>query len=320
VNVRAKVSVLLACSLLFGAVAASTASARLVVGIGDESALMFANPFFQQLGVKRTRVIAPYDSALHSSPKLDLWMENAFLAGEQIVVAFNPSSGSNCPGQPCRAPSAAQFSKAFKAFHARYKFVKIFQPWNEVNSVTQPTAHHPELVVRYYALVRKYCRGCTVLGADLEDLPDIANGHHQSNGEVTYAKKLLKDFKSAHVSTPHLWGLHNYVDVNYFHSTGTRAALKVLPGQIWLTETGGIAYFLVRGAIKPKLPFDLSRQARATDWMMHLALSNRRITRVYIYNFFFSPGNRFDSALLDGSGQPRPAWTTLKTNWAGFFG
>ena len=40
-----------------------------------------------------------------------------------------------------------------------------------------------------------------------------------------------------------IWGLHNYKDVNRKQSKGLTNVLKTVPGEVWLTETGGITKF-----------------------------------------------------------------------------
>jgi hypothetical protein len=304
--------------LIASAVLSTTAGARLLLGISDESPAAFTNQYFTALNVKTARFITSYDSALKAPAGVDAWMAAARTAGEQIVVAFNPGVGQHCPSSPCSLPSAAQYTKAFKAFQARYPDVKIYQPWNEVNSVTQPTWTNPMAVVTYYAIVKKYCHGCTVLGADIEDVTTPHNANF-----VVYIGHLLADFKKAHVAVPKLWGMHNYEDVNYFHSADTAKVLKLLPGQIWLTETGGIAFFET-GALKVLLPYDTTRQENATKWMMTLALRYpTRIARVYIYNFLNGgppgPTNRFDSSLLGPDGTPRLAWYALYAHYLKYF-
>jgi hypothetical protein len=100
--------------------------------------------------------------------------------------------------------------------------------------------------------------------------------------------------------------------------------LKLLPGQIWLTETGGIAYFET-GAQKVLLPYSEARQDKATNWMMKLALRYpKRIARLYIYNFLNGGPdgntNRFDSSLLEpGNLVARPAFYALFVHWRGYF-
>ncbi|HEY5316372.1 MAG TPA: hypothetical protein VIJ20_00215 [Solirubrobacteraceae bacterium] len=306
-------------AVLFASAAFSaTASARLIAGISDEGGSVFANPYFKLLGVRQARYITNYDAALRNPFDTDSWMAAARAAREQIIVAFNPGDGTHCPSSPCTLPSASQYTKAFRAFHKRYPYVKIFQPWNEVNSTTQPTSSKPQAVVTYYRIVKKYCKGCTVLGADIEDLTTPHRDDY-----VVYIKTLLADFKKAHVAVPKVWGIHNYEDVNYFHSTNTVQMMKLLPGQIWLTETGGIAFFET-GALKVLLPYNLERQDKATDWMMKLALRYpKRIARLYIYNFLNGgapgPNNRFDSSLLAPDGTPRLAWYALYEHYKRYF-
>jgi hypothetical protein len=306
-------------ALIACAVVSTTAGARLIAGISDESGSMFTNPYYKLLGVKNARFVTNYDAALRNPLDTDEWMAAARATGQQIVVAFNPGYGSQCPNRPCSLPSASQYTKAFIAFHKRYPYVKIYQPWNEVNSTTQPTWTKPQAVVTYYAIVKKYCKGCTVLGADIEDLVTPKKADY-----VNYIKTLLADFKKAHVAIPQVWGIHNYEDVNYFHSTDTAEMLKLLPGQIWMTETGGISYFET-GAQKVLLKYSLSRQERATAWMMKLALRYpKRIARLYVYSFLDSsvpdgPNNRFDSALLGPDGLPRPAWYELVGHYKKYF-
>jgi len=298
--------------LIAFAVGSTAASARLIAGISDESGAVFTNPYYTLLGVKYARYVTNYDAALKDPTDTDEWMAAARAAGQQIMVAFNPGYGSQCPDSPCSLPSASQYKKAFLAFRKRYPYVKVYQPWNEVNSTTQPTWTHPQDVVLYYSIVKQNCKGCTVLGADIEDLTTP----HKADYSV-YIKTLLADFKKAHVATPNVWGVHNYEDVNYFRSTDTTEMLKLLPGQIWLTETGGIAYFETGGQ-QVLLGYDLTRQDKATDWMMKLALRYpKRIARLYIYNFLNSgipdgANNRFDSSLLyPGNLTARPAWYAL---------
>ncbi|MDQ6777103.1 MAG: hypothetical protein M3071_13005 [Actinomycetota bacterium] len=307
----------LAVLIAFAALSAS-AGARLIAGVSDENGAVFTNPYFQLLGVKHARYITNFDAALKNPTQTDSWMAAAQADGVEITVAFNPGYGTHCPSSPCTLPSASQYTKAFIAFHKRYPYVKIFQPWNEVNSTTQPTWTKPQAVVTYYAIVKKYCKGCTVLGADLEDLVTPHKAYY-----VTYIKALLAAFKNAKVAIPQVWGIHNYEDVNYFQSTNTVKMLGLLPGQIWLTETGGIAFFET-GALNVLLPYNLDRQDKATNWMMQLALRYpKRIARLYVYNFLNGgapgPTNRFDSALLAPDGTPRNAWYALLAHWKGYF-
>ena len=80
-----------------------------------------------------------------------------------------------------------------------------------------------------------------------------------------------------------------------------------MPGEVWLTETGGVARF------GRSFPFDLQRQARALRYSFKLARTSPRITRMYLYNWLGAkPGDRFDAGLVgpDGTTQ-RPAYRAL---------
>lgn len=310
-KLRRTLSAVLAGALLAAALIAPATSNALVVGVGDQSPALFTNQQYLDLGSKRTRLIIPYDAALKRDVKTyaNDWINAAQAAGQEIVVAFNPPWGMQCPNlngrKTCKAPTSAQFTKAFKAFRKAWPKVRVYQPWNEVNNLTQPTAHRPDLVVTYYNVVKKNCRGCTVIGADIQDLPNMVN----------YTRALLADFKKRKIATPRLWGLHNYTDVNRFvkdQNSSMRKFVKLVPGKIWLTETGGIYRFQPQNARQTFRP-DLKRQARAIDALFTQARKYRsKIDRIYLYNWFApDTGNRWDSAVIDASGQPRPAYQRL---------
>jgi hypothetical protein len=295
---------------------APAASSGYLVGIADENPAVFSDPYFLALAPRRTRYIAPYDSIFKDRATLDAWMSAAQAAGMEVVVAFNPPARMTCPNlgraRGCRPVSGARFKAAFKAFHRAYPWVRIVQPWNEVNNLTQPTAHHPEAVVLYYKIVRAVCPRCTVLGADIQDLPNM----------VPYVKTLLADFRRAHVRTPRLWGLHNYTDTNRFvqdRNSSMRRAAALLPGRIWLTETAGLFRFKPQRARQSFRP-SLARQARAMRAIFAQATRYRRkVDRVYLYGWYGAPAsNRWDSGILDLHGLPRPVYAVLQQHRAAF--
>ena len=295
---------------------APAASDAYVVGIADQDPALFDDPFFLQLAPVRTRYITPYDSIFKDRATLDAWMTAAHDAGMEPVVAFNPPDTMKCPNlngaTGCKPVSSARYTAAFRAFRKAYPWVHIYQPWNEINNLTQPTVHHPEAVVAYYKIVKANCRGCTVLGGDIQDLPNM----------VSYTKTLLQDFRKAHVSTPRLWGLHNYTDTNRFvkdASSSMRKATKLLPGKIWLTETAGIYRFTPQNARQSFRP-SLSRQKRAMQAIFTQADHYRsKIDRIYLYEWFAAAAsNRWDSGVLDAHGLPRPVYTVLQQHRALF--
>ena len=47
--------------------------------------------------------------------------------------------------------------------------MKNYQPWNEANHQSQPTARNPKAAAQYYNVVKDECRTCTVVALDLLD-------------------------------------------------------------------------------------------------------------------------------------------------------
>jgi hypothetical protein len=270
------------------------------IGVSTEAPASFASPYWQGLGIRRTRYVAAWDAVEHASARRDLdgFLQTARAQGIEPLVAFSRADGSQCPASPCSAPSAARYATAFRAFHRRYPWVKLIQPWNEVNNPTQPTYRRPDLAAAYYNTVRSICPSCTAPAADLQDVTNFAS--------------YLKRFLRAVHGHPTLWGLHNYTSVNRFRDDGTKLALKLLPGRIWLTETGGI-YTFRSGAGVIVFPPSANRAARATSYMLRLAVRYRsRIQRLYIYQWDADPTGHFDSGLVDAKGQPRQSYTILQ--------
>ena len=72
--------------------------------------------------------------------------------------------------------------------------------------------------------------------------------------------KWLKDFIRYSHNRARIWGLHNYKDVNRRQSKGLTTVLKTVPGEVWLTETGGITTFLPDFRRRPRAP----RRRRST--------------------------------------------------------
>jgi hypothetical protein len=233
-------------------------------------------------------------------------------------VHFGAAAGSRCghgAGKGCKLPTVKQYTKAFKAFRKRYKSLKVIGVWNEENVRSQPTFRNPKRAAQYFNVVRKYCRGCKIVAADVLDDPNMV-------GWLKVFKKTARGAK--------IWGLHNYRDANPRKGQlkgGTKRLLKAVRGQVWLTETGGIAKFVLPNR-HTLFPFSESRQNTAMKTMFSLAKKYRkRVKRVYIYNWRAPISkSRFDSGLIrhfdiTDPGSRRPAYFTvqqqLKTRFFG---
>jgi hypothetical protein len=297
----------LALILLTAAVAALPApasAAPVTVGLGDQSWNVFSDPYFQALGLKRVRVVTPWNVALSRGDRvwLDDYLAGVQQAGIEPLVSFGAASGSRCPARPCKLPTTAQFDRAFRAFRARWPWVRTLSVWNEENHRAQPTFRYPEQAARYFNVVKKRCRGCRIVAADVLDDPNMVRW-------VTRFRAVARG--------PRLWGLHNYRDTNPRRGQrygGTKLLAQTVRGKIWLTETGGIVKFVLPDG-KTLFPYSERRANVAIERLMRLARANRsRVERLYVYHWRQDPNgvNRFDSALIRDDGVPRASYYTLK--------
>ena len=209
--------------------------------------------------------------------------------------------GSRCPRRPCKLPTLREYTRAFRAFRKRWPDIKTISPWNEANHRSQPTFKQPKRAAQYYNIVRKYCRGCKIVAADVIDDRNM--------------ERWLAVFKKT-AKKPRIWGLHNYRDVNPRKNQmygGTKRLLQTVRGQVWMTETGGLARFQLPGG-KTLFPYSLSRQNRAIKRMFSLAKRYRaRVKQLFIYNWWGQRrSQRFDAGLVTPTGKPRPAYKTVR--------
>jgi hypothetical protein len=284
-------------------VLAAPASANYRVGISEQDARTFAQPLWQNLQLKRVRYIVPWDFYKgDGQAEAATFMNAARAAKQDVLVMFTARRGCYANGKyskssACRAPSKSAYTTAFKKFKAAFPWVKTYAPWNEANHLSQPTSKSPKRAADYYAAMRANCKGCKILGADVLD---------QSN-----VKTWLRSFIRYSKNKARVWGLHNYKDVNRKQSKGLTNVLKTVPGEVWLTETGGITKFESSGFKKSD-----SRAASATKYMFQLAdrFDSRKkgykskVTRIYVYRWWGEPDGTFDSGLVNPDGSKRPAY------------
>jgi hypothetical protein len=297
------------------------AKTRYKTGVSDQVASSFLSPLYTSLGLSTARYITAYDVMVTSptSPDrlaLDEWITNARKAGQDILISFEHS---HTRGREKRIPNVREFAKDLKLFMRAYPFVRSISPWNEANRcqrtigsgadrivVGQPICHKPKQAAAYYNTTVKTCkqlkRKCRIVALDILDQNNV-------RPSVKYVKSFLKRAKPR----PKIWGIHNYSDTNRFSTTRTKALIKATrKGEVWLTETGGIVKF------GTGFPFNTKRAAKALGCMFTIAKSNRRIKRLYIYNFAAAqPEAEFDSGLVNTDGTKRPGWDVVKKRKAG---
>ena len=300
---------------LMSLVVAAPASAKYRVGLGEQNPQMFDTASWQSLKLKRVRYLVPWDYAKHRGQRdeVDYFMGRARQANQDVLVTFTARRGCYLPSgryskaKACRAPSAKAYRKAFLAFDKKFSWVKTYSAWNEINHKSQPTFKSPAKAAGYYNVLRKYTRKkkFRAMAADMLDTGNFTR----------YLSALKRKVKGS----PKLWGLHNYGDVNRRRTTYTKRMLRSVPGEVWLTETGGIVKLL------PSFKRSTSRAKARTTGMFKLvnrydtkrAGNRSKITRLFVYSFFgAAPSARFDAGLVNPDASPRPAFSVFKKNAA----
>ncbi|MDO8187981.1 hypothetical protein Q5424_14990 [Conexibacter sp. JD483] len=270
----------------------ATAAAQLTIGMGDEQTEMFTDPLLKRLRLNQARLVTGWDTALQAGSQrddADAYLAAARRAGYQVLVSFAHSGNA---GRTRTLPSPAAYQKGVRAFIKRYPQVRMYSPWDEVNTCSEPTCHSPKMAATYYRTLQRACRGCTVIAAEVLDT------------DYTQMRSYLRQFiRYAGKPTPQLWALHPYSDANRFRTIGTRTMLQTVPGTVWFTEVGGLYSY------PPSFPPSSARQVRAVKQMQKLATSSPRIKRLYYYSW--QGGGTFDAGLMAPTGSPRPAYTTF---------
>jgi hypothetical protein len=273
-----------------------TGPLKVKVGIADQKAGIFGDARLRALHLGYARRSVAWDTLRSPSATADLdaWVAGARAIGAEPLLTFARSSGRG--GR--KPPTPAAFLAQFLRFRARYPTITTYSAWNEANQCGVGTCHSPALVARYFDLIRHHCRGCKVVAADLLDQPNM----------VSWARA----FRRAAKVEPRYWGLHDYIDANRSQTTRTKALLRAVPGEVWLTEVGGLVARRNKSTIK--LPQGKVHAANATRFIFdRLARVSRRVTRIYLYHWStVTAHDTWDSAFIGSDGVARPALAVLQ--------
>ena len=278
-----------------GAVVEPAQDGSVLVGIADQKPDMFKDRRFGELGIATARLSVGWDvlTSRWQTAELDAWLQASRGAGVDPLISFGHSRTRRR-----LLPTPERFKYEFRQFRARYPWVRIFATWNEANHCGEPTCNRPELVAAYYRALRDECRSCTILPAELLDMPNI--------GRYVLAMRRKLGY------TPKLWGLHNYVEANRFTTARLRAMLDATPGaELWLTETGGLVARSNNSTTD--IPEGPRHAGEVTRFIFdHILPGNPRISRVYLYHWNAGPpGTTWDSALITPGGRRRTALDVL---------
>jgi hypothetical protein len=279
------------------------AASSYFTGIGDEQPEMFNDPLWRQLHTKIARYIAPYDAAVRPAyvTAAKIWIHAAERQHVQVLVAFYHSEYT-----PTWMPSVSLYQRDVQKFVKLFPHVRQYQSWDEANrgnvlhAFSSPSA---AAAAAYYQALIRVCKGCTAIGLDLLDQNNIS-------GTLTYLAEFKRAIGRLRTIMPHIWGLHDYSDVNRYESWRTRELVRALGGEVWLTETGGIVQF--GGAFPNVRGSGLTRAAKVIKYVFGVAASSSRIKRLYVYNWTGGVNStRFDAGLTDSHHKPRAGYVVV---------
>src|SRR6185295_8943638 len=96
--------------------------------------------------------------------------------------------------------------------------------------------------------------------------------------------------------------------------------LSAVPGQVWLTETGGIVELRTRDD-QVSLPRDELRARASVSFAFEEAHAfASRVGRMYLYQWQADADGRFDAGLIRPDGSSRPAFEVVRTQLAAMGG
>jgi len=281
-------------ALVAAGLLSAPAAARPMIGVGESSYEMFYDQRFEQLGVRTVRIVLPYDyqSRPFDKARYEPYLMLARAQHKDVFVHF---AHSNRPRKLHHLPSVREYRRAIGAFAKAHPWVTSYGVWNEVTHNSQPTYRDPRRAAQYAkALHRAVPAAKHIVVLDGLDGRRLAS--YTSAFRRYYKLRSRKD----------VWGLHNYDDANVSHTPRyTREFLHLVPGKVWITETGGI----IRSKHRR---YGVKAAARATKAALRIAKVSRRVKRVYFYHWIRNPRNYWDSAFLNANGTPRPAYRIFK--------
>ena len=294
---------ILALAMLALLPAAADARTNVRIGIGDQQASMFGHPEFQALKIKRVRYFIRWDAIRNPS---DLAAADAYVAAARkakVSVLMHISS-DNLNRRKAKLPKLSRYRSDVTRLIKRYraKGVKEWGSRNEANHDSQATWKSPKRAADEFKIVRRACKGCTIIALDVLD----------QAGVEKYIRSYYKALGSSRRYAK-IVGIHNYSDVNRKRTRGTKSIIKTAKRynkrtQFWLTETGGVVNF------GSNFPYSESRAASRLKYLFTTTKQLRRdIKRVYVYNWTGAArGARFDAGVTGPNGEARPALTVLK--------
>ena len=274
--------------------------------------------------VGTARLVLNYN-AEPKNPTLEAWLEAVHKDGLQPYITLrecHPQEGY--PACPSKTPDIGVYRREVKALikglmHGNSAKgippVSIWGAWNEPDDKNDPLHSIPSgarKAAHFWQVMRKAAKEvgchCTVVAGEFTEYKRLYI--------EAYRKTILKGQIYWH-GKPHVWGLHDYRDLKYFHlerrnsnAISFERALGVRLGHphIWLSELG---VELQDNEKWTSLVGHSLLQREAANDFLHMENGHGRIERQYYYLFLgptqteIEKGEKkhvFDSALLHGAG------------------
>jgi hypothetical protein len=292
--------------------ASAQAATHVTVGLGDQSASMFDQQHFQDLGLKKVRYFIKWNAIddPYQLQQADIFVDQA---KQQGIDVFMTPSTDNLTLKKAKLPSVASYKKKVGALVKRYRAMGVDEwgVWNEANHESQPTYKSPKRAAQFFQAMYGMCKGCTVVALDVLDQTAPSVG--------SYIDGFYKSLNSTWRKRAKLVGIHNYSDVNRERAKGTLDAFRTTrkynrSAHFWITETGGLVDF------GRAWPCNEKRAASRINYMFKFAKKyDSYLDRLYAYAYW---GNdcqeRFDAGLVNADGSIRPGYTAFKNGIKSF--
>jgi len=299
-----RTTTLLCLIALLAVPAVADAKDKTRVGIGDQQAAMFDHPGFKALKIKRVRYFIPWNAMRDAGQRLTA-RRYVQAARRNRVSVFMHLSSDDLTRRQAKLPSKTRYRRDVTRLVRYFRKLGV-REWgsrNEANHDSQATYKSPSRAAYEFKVVRRACRGCTVVGLDVLD----------QGGATRYMQRFYRALGSYRRYAT-VVGIHNYSDVNRKRTRGTRAIMKMARRYnrrttFWLTETGGVVNF------GRSFPYSERRAANRLGYLFTIAARYRRsISRVYVYNWTGAPrGARFDAGLTNADGTLRPGYDVFRS-------
>jgi hypothetical protein len=131
---------------------AAAAARPVVIGIGDQSPVIFVDPRFSRLGISTAREVVPWDLVTRQADGPDLaafrgWLRAAQAANVTPLISFGADFSNPAAKY---VPTVSQYERMVKAFLDAFPRLKTYTAWNEPDFVYRSLARHPGLAANYF--------------------------------------------------------------------------------------------------------------------------------------------------------------------------